>query len=294
MNETMLNLLQGDDKLYPHELARQFPRILFKIIELWGTPQFDAYLTELMIDNRGGNRQGFPKEVATDLHRLSVSYDRLREQEKPKPEDPWANVDFEKQQAIEDQGYQCTPQDFLRAADANNRAAVGLYLSAGFPVDTRDERGWTPLMISAFNGNADIAELLIRSGADVHMRDTAGYGPMHWAAFNGYTNVIKLLLAKGGDVNARSQHGWTALLQGATRGHLAACRELVAAGADVNLASNDGWTALHKACANGHIEVVKLLLEHGADRNAQYQDGVTPLALATKNKREDIAVLLLG
>lgn len=294
MNESMLTLLQGNKQLYPHELEKHFPRILHKMVELWDTPQMEGYFTELMIDNRGGSRQGFPREVASDIYRLSQAHERLFLRNGEQDDDPWSHVDIGKQQAIEELGYACTPQDFLRSAENQDQAAVGRFLSAGFPVDTRDERGWTPLMISSFNGNQEIAELLIRSGASLQMRDNAGYGPMHWAAFNGYAKVVKLLIVKKGDVNARSQHGWTPLLQGATRGHRAACIALIAGGADVNLASNDGWTPLHKACANGHTEVVQLLLSRGANRNAEYQDGITPLALAVKNRREDIVALLAG
>lgn len=294
MNEAMWKLIQGKDKLYPHELEKQYPRIMYKIIELWDTPQLDDYFIELMIDSRGGGRQGFPHEVATEIHRLSQIYERHPQRQNRPVSNPWAHINTEKQRAIEEQGYKCTSHDFLKAADANNRTAVGLYLSAGFPVDLTDERGWTPLMISAFNGNEEIAKLLIQSGANVNAKDAAGYGPMHWAAFNGYVDVIKLLVVKYGEVNAKSQHGWTPLLQAATRGHLTACSILLASGADINLASKDGWTPLHKACANGHTEVVKLLLDSRADRDARHEDGTTPLSIATRNKREDIIALLNG
>jgi hypothetical protein len=290
MNEAMMQLVQGVDNLYPHELEKRYPRILNKIIELWGTPQLDAYFLDLMVDTRG-NREGFPTEVASEIYHLNQLYDRTKGQTE-EPVDPWANIDFQKQAEIEAQGYKWTPQDFLRAAENNDFRTICLFLGSGINADTRDERGWTPLMISAFNGNAEIAALLIRSGADVHTTDNAGYGPMHWAAFNGYTNVIKLLIEREADVNARSQHGWTPLLQGATRGHVAACWALISGGADVNLASNDGWTPLHKACANGHGKVVRLLLSAKANREAQYQDGATPLFLAEKNKHEDIVALL--
>lgn len=294
MNETMLKLVHGRKDLYPHELEKRFPRILNRIVELWETPQMDTYFTELMIDTRGGSRQGFPKEVAAEIYRLSRIHEQSRQPSHVRQLDPWANINLNKQREIEKLGYQCTPHDFLKSAEKQDSRALSLYLSAGLPVDTRDDRGWTPLMIASFNGNEEMAALLIRSGADIHSRDNAGYGPMHWAAFNGYSSVVKLLVIKHADVNARSNHGWTPLLQAATKGHLAACVALIVAGADVNISSNDGWTPLHKACANGHIEVVKLLLAQGAYRNAQYQDGVTPLALAAKNKREDIVKLLAG
>ncbi len=294
MNETMLKLLGGSEELYPHGLHKQFPRIMHKIMDLWGTPEIDAYFTELMLDRKDSAqiRQGFPAEIAVEIHRLSMAHDGMRRKNAESEENPWAHVDISKQKEIEELGLKWSPQGFLKAAEDNNRKALGLYLSAGFPLETKDERGWTPLTISAFNGNEEMADLLIRSGANVHATDNGGYGPMHWAAYNGYAGVIKLLIVKHADTNARSQNGWTPLLQGAARGHLAACSALIAGGANVNLASKDGWTPLHKACANGHTEVVKLLLKMRADRNAEYQDGTTPLAIATKNKRQDIIELL--
>lgn len=294
MNDTMLKLLGGREDLYPHELGKSFPRILHKIIDLWGTPQIDGYFTELLLDRKDSAqiRQGFPPAVAAELHRLGQLHDDMRRNKQEEDDNPWAHVDIDKQKEIEELGLKWSPQGFLKAAEDNNRRALGLYLSAGFPLETKDERGWTPLMISAFNGNEEMAELLIRSGASVHAIDNGGYGPMHWAAYNGYANVIKLLIVKHADVNARNLNGWTPLLQGATRGHLAACSALIAGGANVNLASKDGWTPLHKACANGHLEVVKLLLSMRADRKAKYQDGTTPLDIAVKNRRQDIVELL--
>ncbi|HEX5363237.1 MAG TPA: ankyrin repeat domain-containing protein [Gallionella sp.] len=292
MNEAMLKLVHGRNDLYPHALEKKFLRIFNRIVELWDTPQMDAYFTELMMDTRGGSRQGFPKEVVAEIYQLSRIHERSQQRAPVQPSDPWAEIEIGKRRAIEELGYECTPHDFLKAVESQNKKALAAYLSAGLPVDTRDERGWTPLMISAFNGNEEMAELLIRSGADVQIEDHAGYGPMHWAAFNGYRRVVRLLSSQRGNVNARSHHGWTPLLQAATRGHLDVCIALISSGANVNLTSNDGWSPLHKACANGHIEVVQLLLSQGADRNAHYQDSVTPLALAIKNKREDIVALL--
>jgi ankyrin repeat protein len=291
MNEVMLKLVLGKDKLYPHELEKQFPRIVNKIIELWDTPQMEAYFLDLMVDKRGG-RQGFPAGVATEIYYLSQVYDRTRKLEKEKDANPWASVDIKKQQEILGKGYQFTPQGFLKSAEAGDKDAVLMFLASGIDINTRDERGWTPLMISSFNGNEAIAELLIRSGADVHAKDNAGYGPMHWAAFNGYHKVIQLLLGKGANPNAQSNFGWTPLMQAATRGHLAAVKQLIDGRANPNLASKDGWTALHKATSNGHAEVVKLLLSSGANPDMRYQDGSTALSIATKNRNEALIALL--
>lgn len=295
MNEKLLHLLDGHEELYPLNLEEKFARVMNRIVDLWDSKEIDDYFNELMIDTRGGaSRQGFPKEVASEIFALSLAHGKIRDkkQQAVAGSNPWGDVEASKKAAIEQQGYAFSPKGFVQSAEKGDNKAVLLFLSSGVDIDTRDEHGWTPLMISTFNGREEVATLLIRSGADVHAKDTAGYGPLHWAAFNGYSSVIKLLLEKRAKVNERSNHGWTPLLQAATRGHLLAAGQLIAGGADVNLPSSDGWTPLHKAAANGHIEMVKLLLAKGAYRSSEYQDGTTPLALAIKNKHKEIEALL--
>ncbi|HXU92529.1 MAG TPA: ankyrin repeat domain-containing protein [Gallionella sp.] len=288
MDSRLLHILNNREQNYPHALERQYPRILSKIMELWDSPASEEYFVDLMVDKRG-DRAGFPPDVASDIIYLSMVHAR---QPKNAKQDVWEEVPETVQKEVEKLGVQFSPQGFIKASEAGNAAAVTLFLSAGMDVDTVDERLWTPLMISAFNGNKDMAEQLIKGGADVHHQDSAGYTPLHWAAFNGYIKVVELLLSKRADVNARSKHGWTALLQAATRGHLAVSSVLIEKGADVNAASNDGWTPLHKAAANGHLPEVKLLLSKGANPEAKYADGKTALELAVKNRHEQIIAAL--
>lgn len=294
MNEKLLHFLSGQEELYPLNLEEKYLRILNRIVELWETPEMDAYFNDLMIDTRGGVRQGFPSEVASEIFALSMAHSRARSQKSNTADtgNPWEEIDPVKKAAIEQQGYAFSPKGFIQSAERGDQSAVVTFLNSGVDIDTRDEHGWTPLMVSTFNGKEEVALLLIRRGADVRAKDTAGYGPLHWAAFNGYSSVVKLLIEKRANVNERSNHGLTPLLQAASRGHLLVAGQLIAAGADVNLPSNDGWTPLHKAAANGHTEIVKLLLAKGAFRDSEYQDGTTPLKLAIKNKHAEIVALL--
>ncbi len=294
MNEKLLFLLDGYEECYPLNMEEQYPRVMDRITELWNSNEIDAYFTDLMIDNRGGTRQGFPPRVASEIFALSMAHTNIRDKKKKIAAgvNPWEGVEDSKKIAVEQQGYAFSPRGFVQSAEKGDRNAVLLFLDSGVDINSRDEHGWTPLMISTFNGKEEVAILLIRSGADVNAKDTAGYGPLHWAAFNGYSEVVKLLVEKRANVNATSKHGLTPLLQAATRGHLITVGQLIAGGANVNLASNDGWTPLHKAAANGHTEVVKLLLAKGADRDLEYQDGTTALSIATKNKHTDIVALL--
>jgi hypothetical protein len=57
--------------LYPTVLAEKFPRILARIVELWGKPELDAYFQNDLLTTNRPNRQGFPPEVAVELFRLS-------------------------------------------------------------------------------------------------------------------------------------------------------------------------------------------------------------------------------
>ena len=75
MDERLLKILNNNEQNYPHALEKQFPRIFKRIMELWDSSEFDAYLAELMTTKRT-DRQGFPQEVASDIIYLSMLHER--------------------------------------------------------------------------------------------------------------------------------------------------------------------------------------------------------------------------
>lgn len=290
MDEHVLQLLKGDVTHYPHALQRQFPRVLNRIVALWNSPEIESYFHELLVDTRGGKRQGFPREVASDIFVLQDVYSN--QQAPDTHRDVWSHISADKKLELAQLGYTFTPEGFGKAVEAGNEAAVKAFLSCGVDVNTRGEQGRTPLMCCSSNGKEALAILLIRCGANILMTDANGYTALHWAAFNGFTNLVAVLLEKGANINTPSNFGWTALMQAATRGHVQVVSMLLAGGALVNEVTRDGWTALHKSAANGHTEIVLFLLENGADRSIEYPDGSTALSLAEKNKHEDTVFVL--
>jgi ankyrin repeat protein len=285
--------LNSDESGYPHALEKGFPRIVENIIELWNTPSMPTYFYELMVDVRGGARQGFPPPVALDIFNLHKIYSaQFPDTTTDDHTNVWGHVSENKKHELAELGFAYSKEDFLKAIETGNQEAITVFMSCGVDMESRDERDWTPLMISSFNGNEKLAIFLIRCGAKVQAQDQNGYTPLHWSAFNGYEKVVELLLEKSAQVNARSQFGWTALMQAATRGHIKVVKKLLKSGAWVNETTADGWTALHKAAANGHTEIVLQLLEKGADKSIAYPDGSTALSLAEKNKHIDIARIL--
>lgn len=289
MNDKFLQKIGGASNYYPHALELQFPRVFEKIMTSWDTPALEAYLDELMMDSRDGHRKGFPHDVASEILRLSLIYAKQLKQSKG---DIWGSNTEKIRYEVEQLGFKHTPQGFMQASEAGNTHALQIFLRSGSDLETRDERNWTPLMISSFNGKEEAAYLLIQHGAKIDAKDTNGYSPLHWAAFNGYSNVVGLLIKSGANCNALSNFGWSPLMQAATRGHALVAAQLIAGGAHVNTISSDNWTALHKAAANGHIDLVRLLLSKGANAEVEYQEGCTALTLATKARHAEIVTLL--
>lgn len=289
MDEKVKALFNINSVHYPRELARQYPAILNKIVDMWTSGDIDSYFSDLILDTRGDQRQGFPPEVAEEILRLSVVNTKYRESLKPHS---WTKVPEKDKLELVNLGYKYSPQDYMQAAKSGNVQAMNIFLRSRVPVETQDEQGWTALTHAAACGHEAIAASLIRNKAVVDSKDNNGYGPLHWAAFHGHHNLVKLLLEHHANPNASSKLGWTPLMQAATQGHTLVTNLLIEAGADVNHISNDHWTALHKASANGHTEVVKLLLSKGADSSKKRHNGSTALSLSETGKHKAIVEIL--
>lgn len=121
-----------------------------------------------------------------------------------------------------------------------------------------------------------------------------GFTPLMLAAFFGHAEIVGDLLAHGADVRAVSRNPMRlqALHSAAAGRHLPVVRALVERGADVNACQQQGFTALHAAADNGDVEMVRLLLQHGAQANARTEAGQTPLDLALTKGHTEAADLL--
>ena len=116
-----------------------------------------------------------------------------------------------------------------QAAKDGNIEAVKLDLAGGMDVNTKNDRGRTPLHDAAEEGQKEIAELFIAAGADVNAKNNLGGTPLHEAAASGHKEIVEVLITKGANVNAYI----------------------------------GGWTSLHLAVDEGHTEIAELLRKHG-------------------------------
>lgn len=305
MNQRLLKILGGKTEHYPYELERTYPRILETILQLWDEDKIDDYFLELMVSNRS-DRSGFPGNVAAEIMYLSLVHAAQEPPDQPRdlweatpdafvsftphPDTEWENPPESIRKELQDLPY--SQEGFFEAIESGNRRAVALFLETHINLKILNSRGWTPLMMAAFNGHDDIVNLLIQHHAEVNAIDPGGNSALHWAAFNGYISCVKQLIEQHAPVNAGNRFGWTPLILAAARNHPESAALLIKQGALPNKATEDGYTALHKAAEAGYSEVVKILLDGGADKTLINQHGDTAEQLAKKNKQTEIIKLL--
>lgn len=74
---------------------------------------------------------------------------------------------------------------------------TGPTMDGGEVLGARDRATAPPLLIAAWDGDAEIVRLLLDAGADPRALSADGYGPLHAAAAGGDTGIVQLLLAAG-------------------------------------------------------------------------------------------------
>lgn len=151
-------------------------------------------------------------------------------------------------------------QLLLDAAKLGRADLIPAFKTQGTNLNVRDGRGFTPLILAAYNGHAETVDALLAAGADACLADTAqGNTALMGVAFKGHDAIAKRLLAAGCDVNARNGAGQTALMMAALFGRTAQVDMLLAAGADATLADASGRTAATVAKAQGNDALARTL-----------------------------------
>ncbi|MFA5678358.1 MAG: ankyrin repeat domain-containing protein [Pseudomonas sp.] len=126
-------------------------------------------------------------------------------------------------------------------------------------------------------------------GEDLEARDNRGRTPLIIAAEEGDARQVDHLLARGVQFEALDDCGWSAMMRAAASGHEASVQTLLQRGAAINRRDKAGYTAVLAAVINNRPDVLAVLIEHGADLDVQEQDlGNSALMWAV---REDYAVL---
>lgn len=134
---------------------------------------------------------------------------------------------------------------------------------------------------------------MLKGGVDPNVKNEKGNTPLIISASLGDIPSVQALMAYRADVNAANNDGNTALIYAARYNHPKIISELLKpqtmqAPLDVNMQNNLGQTALYWGAAKGYEEVVRRLLAADADPTIAAKDGLVPYRIAQKNKRGQI------
>ncbi|MFE7718773.1 ankyrin repeat domain-containing protein [Nocardia rhizosphaerihabitans] len=188
--------------------------------------------------------------------------------------------------------------DEMFAAVADNDAALVRDLIArGADMETRGDKGRTPLVAATKNRASEAAVALIEAGADVNAKDDLQDSAYLYAGAEGFDEILEPTLRHGADLRSVNRYGGTALIPASEHGHVSTVRMLIAAGVDVNHVNTPQWTALQEAIVYGdgsqrYQETVTALLDAGADPQIRDADGRTALQNAERLDQDAIVALL--
>ncbi|MNL18614.1 Ankyrin repeats (3 copies) [compost metagenome] len=101
--------------------------------------------------------------------------------------------------------------EIFEAARRNNVQALAKYLVAKGNPNLSTHKGYSLLMLAAYNDCDDACEMLIEGGADVNARDRSGNTILMGVSFKGYSQIAEILLKAGADPQAKNCLGFTAM-----------------------------------------------------------------------------------
>jgi ankyrin repeat protein len=166
-------------------------------------------------------------------------------------------------------------------------------IAIGADLEAANDRGDTPLMIAAHDGDWRSVKLLLDAGANARaVHSGNGCTVLHCAVIGGNVRTVRVLLSADAAVDALCQGGFAPLMYGVSRGAAATVALLLRAGADPSR-TGGGVTPLQRACELGLLEVASLLLRAGADPTARDSADATALHIAISKGHAAIVRLLL-
>jgi ankyrin repeat protein len=147
--------------------------------------------------------------------------------------------------------------------------------------------GNTPLHISCYTGNYDVAKLLLVKRASLQVRNAFGQTPFHSACESGNEKLVTFLLEHGASIEDMDSLGNTALhttceSSSSNEHAVLTIAVLLEKGANPNVVNHRGNTPLHTICEirnqmSGREDIIELLLKHGALGSIKNNEEQTPL-----------------
>ena len=138
----------------------------------------------------------------------------------------------------------------------------------------------TYLFDAARAGDTAMLAEFIANGYDLNRQDAKGYTALILAAYNGRKAAVTQLLQAGADPCVEDKRGNTALLGAIFKGEIVISRQLMAAQCTTNHRNHAGQTPAMYAALFKRAEILEDLRKHGADMDARDAAGNTVETLA--------------
>ena len=161
-------------------------------------------------------------------------------------------------------------------------------------INSRTNKGQTPLHYASFVGDIKLIKLLIHNGADISIKTNNNFNMIHLAVMgNKVTSLYYFYKKYKIDISSNDSKNNTLL-------HLAAYFNsnkifnylLTVKKINVNSKNKDGFTSLHFAVVNQNISIIKKLLIKGAHSSIKNNSQETAFDLAKKNNNLEIQKIL--
>ena len=125
-----------------------------------------------------------------------------------------------------------------------------------------DPHKWTPLQRAAYNGYANVVEVLAPYCTEPNARDPSGLTPIQTAAYYGHSNVVRVLAPLVKNPNAPNYIGWTPIQYAAKMGHydvIESLLELMHLTANINDPDPEGQKPSNRISKSGNLKLGNLL-----------------------------------
>ncbi|OED45215.1 hypothetical protein ACH42_05405 [Endozoicomonas sp. (ex Bugula neritina AB1)] len=110
----------------------------------------------------------------------------------------------------QDQAVQQLTNYFFAAVRTSDTKVINTFLKAGFPINAKNRKGYTALMVATYNGQPDAFNLLLAEGADPCLQDNRGNTALMAAIFRGEPKMAYRLMKTECDALKSNNAGQTA------------------------------------------------------------------------------------
>lgn len=125
-------------------------------------------------------------------------------------------------------------------------------------INTKSKEGYSPLTLSCYSGNNEVAKYLIEHVKNINSKSSYGT-PLMAAVVKNNKELTDLLIKKNVDVNATDNNGTTALHYAVMFDLEEITKLLVVAKAKTDLKDNRGKTAVDYANIKANSNIIQLL-----------------------------------